>query len=138
MQETTFLNANDQYDANQALPYPPVWEIQGHGTVTTTEPPAGGGTSASAWCDVRFTFADGARLDVLAVVDDGGIAIEDLRADPPLPLRLFERVLADRIEEPLEDACRTAVPRPVADVADVPDATDAVNAVNATDGPDAV
>ncbi|WUM96309.1 DUF6214 family protein [Streptomyces sp. NBC_00322] len=56
------------------------------------------------WFNVRLAFADGARIDVLAVVDDGRIAIEDLRADPPLPLESLA-VLADRIEEPLEDAC---------------------------------
>ncbi|WP_222123161.1 DUF6214 family protein [Streptomyces sp. SLBN-118] len=56
------------------------------------------------WFNVRLTFADGARIDVLAVVDDGRIAIEDLRADPPLPLEAFP-LLADVIENPLEAAC---------------------------------
>ncbi|MGW1493319.1 DUF6214 family protein [Streptomyces sp. NPDC002402] len=101
MQETTFLTSNDQYGPNEALPYPPVWELQGAGRVTS-EP--GGHAIRPPWFNVRLAFADGARIDVLAVVDDGRIAIEDLRADPPLPLESLA-VLADRIEEPLEDAC---------------------------------
>jgi hypothetical protein len=63
------------------------------------------------WFDVRLTFADGARIDVLAVVADGRIAIEDMRADPPLPLEGFA-VLADRIGAPLEDACQMIVEQP--------------------------
>ncbi len=106
VQETTFLNANDQYDPIQALPFPPVWEMQGHGSVTTVESlPAY--ESAAPWFNVRLTFADGARLDVVAVIDQGRIAIEDMRADPPLPLQGFS-VLADRIGDPLVDACRAA------------------------------
>ncbi|MQS99594.1 hypothetical protein FF041_05030, partial [Streptomyces jumonjinensis] len=88
VQETTFLNANDQYELGRMLPYPPVWELQGQGTVS--EWPAGDGRAAATapapWFDVRLTFADGTRLDVLAVVAEGRIAVEDLRADPPLPL----------------------------------------------------
>lgn len=109
MQETTFLNANDQYDSLAAFPYPPVWELQGCGTVTCgTGSVRGAYEAAPPWFNVRLTFADGARIDVLAVVTDGRIAIEDLRADPPLPLEGFA-VVADRIEDPLEDACRVAV-----------------------------
>ncbi|MFI1019009.1 DUF6214 family protein [Streptomyces sp. NPDC020965] len=80
------------------------------------EPAAGQGAAArrelrAPWFDVRLTFADGTRLDVLAVVDGDRIAIEDMRADPPLPLRGLT-VLADRIGDPLQDACRTAVGDP--------------------------
>lgn len=89
------------------LPYPPVWELQGAGTVTS-EPP---GYAVPPWFNVRLTFADGTRVDVAAVVDDGRIAIEDLRADPPLPLEGFA-VLADRIEDPLEDACGIVAQQP--------------------------
>lgn len=124
VQETTFLNANDQYDLHQVLPFPPVWEVQGHGTVTTVESlPAC--ELAQPWFNVRLTFADGARIEVLAVVDQGRIAIEDMRADPPLPLRTFT-VLADRIEDPLEDACRTAAGQVPCAVTppDAPDAPD--------------
>ncbi|MFI1865363.1 DUF6214 family protein [Streptomyces jumonjinensis] len=106
------------------LPYPPVWELQGQGTVS--EWPAGDGRAAATalpgratapapWFDVRLTFADGTRLDVLAVVAEGRIAVEDLRADPPLPLAGLT-VLAERIGEPLRDACRTAVRAPAGGV----------------------
>lgn len=107
VQETALLNVNDQYDLSGVLPYPPVWELQGAGTVTS-EPP---GYGVPPWFNVRLTFADGTRVDVVAVVDDGRIAIEDLRADPPLPLEGFA-VLADRIEDPLEDACGIVAQQP--------------------------
>ncbi|MEI5100774.1 DUF6214 family protein [Streptomyces sp. PmtG] len=48
---------------------------------------------------------DGARVDVLAAVSDEHVAIEDLRADPPLPLHELV-ALACRIEGPLADVCR--------------------------------
>lgn len=111
VQETTFLNVNDLYDLGGALPYPPAWELQGSGTVTSEH---SGLEIPPPWFDVRLTFADGVRIDVLAVVDGGQIAIEDLRADPPLPLGGFA-VLAERIEGPLEDACRVAAPPPAPD-----------------------
>ncbi|MCX4825061.1 DUF6214 family protein [Streptomyces sp. NBC_01142] len=82
--------------------------MQGRGT-TTSE--SSGCELPPPWFNVRLTFADGARIDVLAVVDDGRIAIEDLHAEPPLPLEGFA-VLADLIEGPLEDACQVAVERP--------------------------
>ncbi|MFF8959640.1 DUF6214 family protein [Streptomyces sp. NPDC014894] len=113
MRETGIFNANDQYDPVAALPYPPVWEVQGRGTVTGARAPdaASGSEGPPPWFDVRLTFADGARLDVLAVVEGGRIAIEDLRADPPLPLPGLT-VLADRIGAPLAEACRTGAPGP--------------------------
>ncbi|KIF78526.1 hypothetical protein QR77_02905 [Streptomyces sp. 150FB] len=64
------------------------------------------------WLDVRLTFADGARLDVLAVVSDGRIAIEDAQADPPLALDGFA-ALAGVIRAPLQDACQVVTGRPV-------------------------
>ncbi|MFK4226406.1 DUF6214 family protein [Streptomyces sp. NPDC019890] len=63
------------------------------------------------WFNVRLTFADGAWIDVLAVVDGERLAIEDLRADPPLPLESFA-ALAGRIEDPLGHACGVTVPEP--------------------------
>ena len=45
--------------------------MQGHGSVTTVESlPAY--ESAAPWFNVRLTFADGARVDVVAVIDRGG------------------------------------------------------------------
>ncbi|MGW1979492.1 DUF6214 family protein [Streptomyces sp. NPDC001889] len=113
VQETGFLNTNDQYDPGESLPSPPVWEVQGHGAVTVTGSALPAPGAPPPWFDVRLTFADGARFDVVAVVTEGRLAIEELRADPPLPLPGLA-VLAARIGEPLEDACRTAAaPGPV-------------------------
>ncbi|MFD9221696.1 DUF6214 family protein [Streptomyces sp. NPDC060064] len=99
------------------MPYPPVWELQGRGTVTCgTDSLHEACEVAPPWFNVRLTFADGARLDVLAVVTDGRIAIEEWRADPPLPLEGFA-VLADRLRDPLEDACRVAMEQPGAEEA---------------------
>lgn len=91
-----------------------MWELQGHGTVTSD--PVGtpwGGTGMRReilppWFNIRLTFADGARIDVLAVASEGRIAIEDMRADPPLSLDGFA-ALADWIEGPLEDACQVVI-----------------------------
>ncbi|GGZ64077.1 hypothetical protein GCM10010387_66690 [Streptomyces inusitatus] len=112
VRETGFPHAHDQGDPGEALPYPPVWEVQGRGTVTRAGPRAAGpGGGGPTWFDVRLTFADGARIDVLAVVEDGRIAIEDLCAEPPLTLPGFS-ALARLIETPLADACRTAATAP--------------------------
>lgn len=108
----------------------PAWEVQGHGSVTATGDSGGGpdttGTTdrparhqlRSPWVDVRLTFEDGARLDVLAVVRDGRVAIEDAQADPPLPVTGLA-ALAEAIEAPLRSACqvvagehRPPVPQP--------------------------
>lgn len=86
----------------------PVWEVQGHGTVTGAGDPRDGATRREVlppWVDIRLTFADGARIDVLAVVQDGRIAIEDAQADPPLALEGFA-ALAGAIEAPLQNACQ--------------------------------
>ncbi|MFJ2647256.1 DUF6214 family protein [Streptomyces sp. NPDC087420] len=86
----------------------PVWEVQGYGTVTTAGDPLVGPARREIrppWVDIRLTFADGARIDVLAVVHDGRIAIEDAQADPPLALEGFA-ALAGVIEAPLQDACK--------------------------------
>ncbi|MFC9430189.1 DUF6214 family protein [Streptomyces sp. NPDC056987] len=99
----------------------PVWEVQGHGTVTVAGDPRDGAGRCELlppWVDVRLTFQDGARIDVLAVVREGRIAIEDAQADPPLALEGFA-ALADAIEAPLQNACqvvagphRPPVPQP--------------------------
>jgi hypothetical protein len=67
------------------------WEVQDH-------------ESAVSWFGVRVGFPDGGQVDVLAVVADGCVAIEDVRAQPPLSLGDLA-ALADWIEEPLLEAC---------------------------------
>ncbi|MFJ2558382.1 MULTISPECIES: DUF6214 family protein [unclassified Streptomyces] len=118
----------------------PVWEVQGHGTVTAVGDPRDGAERREIlppWVDVRLTFQDGARIDVLAVVRDGRIAIEDAQADPPLALDGFA-ALADAIEAPLQSACqvvagphRPPVPQPAAAVPceTLPDVVEAMDAV---------
>ncbi|WP_405911255.1 MULTISPECIES: DUF6214 family protein [unclassified Streptomyces] len=74
----------------------PAWEVREHAGVTS-------------WFNVRLAFADGAQVDVLAVVSEGDVSIEDVRAQPPLSLGDLD-LLAEWIEEPLFEACgaRTA------------------------------
>ncbi|MGW0828203.1 DUF6214 family protein [Streptomyces sp. NPDC002845] len=69
----------------------PAWEVREHDGVT-------------AWFNARLTFTDGARVDVLAVVAEGCLSIEDVRAQPPLSLDDLT-ALADWIEGPLSEAC---------------------------------
>ncbi|MFI6251601.1 DUF6214 family protein [Streptomyces sp. NPDC051016] len=69
----------------------PAWEVQEH-------------TGATAWFQVGLVFGDGARVDALAVVADGRVSIEDVKARPALSLADLT-VLADWIEEPLCKAC---------------------------------
>ncbi|GLW46964.1 hypothetical protein Stsp02_26260 [Streptomyces sp. NBRC 14336] len=59
---------------------------------------------ATAWFQVRLAFTDGARVDALAVVSEGRVSIEDVRAQPALSLHDLAE-LADWIEEPLFEAC---------------------------------
>ncbi|MET9564431.1 DUF6214 family protein [Streptomyces tauricus] len=67
------------------------WEVRENDTATT-------------WCDVRLSFADGAGVDLLAAVCQGCVCIEDVRARPALSLDDMA-VLADWIEGPLLEAC---------------------------------
>ncbi|MFI1508319.1 DUF6214 family protein [Streptomyces sp. NPDC020597] len=67
----------------------PAWEVQEGGGVTS-------------WSHVRLSFADGARVDLLAVTSDGRVSIEDIRARPALSL-VDLTLLADWIEGPLFD-----------------------------------
>lgn len=71
----------------------PAWELREHE-----------GSATTAWFDVRLAFADGAQVDVLAVVREAGVSIEDVRAQPALSLDDLA-ALADWIEGPLFDAC---------------------------------
>ncbi|MFE9438686.1 DUF6214 family protein [Streptomyces sp. NPDC006602] len=69
----------------------PAWEVrEGEGAVTT------------AWFDVRLEFGDGARVDALAVVAEGCVSLEDVRAQPALSLDDLA-VLADWLEDPLAE-----------------------------------
>ncbi len=69
----------------------PAWEVQE-------------GEGVTVWFNVRLAFTDGARVDALAVVAQGQVSIEDVRAQPPLSLDDLA-VLADWIEGPLFEAC---------------------------------
>ncbi|MGY1502849.1 DUF6214 family protein [Streptomyces sp. QTS52] len=71
----------------------PAWEVREYE-----------GSAPTAWFDVRLAFADGAHVDVLAVVGEAGVSIEDVRAQPALSLDDLA-ALADWIEGPLFEAC---------------------------------
>lgn len=71
----------------------PAWQVQ-----------EGGG--ATSWFQVRLAFPDGACVELLAVVCDGCVSIEDVRARPALSL-VDLTVLADWIEGPLFERCDT-------------------------------
>ncbi|MFC7887078.1 DUF6214 family protein [Streptomyces sp. NPDC057376] len=62
------------------------------------------GATTAAWFDVRLTFADGARLEALAVLSGQRVRVEDVRARPPLSLDDLA-ALAEWLESPLSDAC---------------------------------
>ncbi|WP_189310634.1 DUF6214 family protein [Streptomyces brasiliensis] len=74
----------------------PAWEVRDH-------------DSATSWFQVCLAFADGARVDALAVVSGGYVSIEDVRAQPAFSLADLT-VLAGWIEQPLTEVCgaRTA------------------------------
>lgn len=69
----------------------PAWEVRD-------------GTGATAWFGLRLEFGDGAHVDAVAVVSEGCVSIEDVRAEPALSLDDLA-ALADWIEEPLSEAC---------------------------------
>ncbi|WP_435603505.1 DUF6214 family protein [Streptomyces sp. bgisy130] len=104
----------------------PTWELQAHGSAAPAPDPAAPDDPAGSagpgcplprldplgpWCSARLTFADGARVDVLVTVSDDHITVEDVRADPPLPLDGLAD-LARWIEGPLDDAFRAATGQP--------------------------
>ncbi|MGC9535903.1 DUF6214 family protein [Streptomyces sp. UG1] len=62
------------------------------------------GGGATMWFGVRLEFGDGARVDAVAVVSEGCVSIEDVRAEPALSLDDLA-ALADWIEDPLFEAC---------------------------------
>nr|WP_069771995.1 DUF6214 family protein [Streptomyces sp. LUP30] len=69
----------------------PAWEVREGGVATS-------------WFQVRLAFADGACVELLAVVRDGRVSVEDVRARPPLTFDDLT-VLADWIAGPLFDRC---------------------------------
>ncbi|MCX4759877.1 DUF6214 family protein [Streptomyces sp. NBC_01275] len=75
----------------------PAWEVQE------------GDDGATTWFDVRLAFADGACVELLAVVSGGCVSIEDVRAQPALSL-VDLTVLADWIEGPLFERCDAQAP----------------------------
>ncbi|MFH8341984.1 DUF6214 family protein [Streptomyces sp. AM6-12] len=69
----------------------PAWELREHGATLS-------------WLYARLDFPDGAGVDALAVVRDGGsVCVEEIRACPALSLDDLT-VLADWLEEPLLEA----------------------------------
>ncbi|CAL9372280.1 DUF6214 family protein [Streptomyces sp. enrichment culture] len=65
------------------------------------------GGATAAWFDVRLAFADGARVEALAVLSGRDVRIEDVRAQPPLSLDDLA-VLGEWLENPLFEACAPA------------------------------
>ncbi|MFH9012145.1 DUF6214 family protein [Streptomyces sp. NPDC017943] len=59
---------------------------------------------ATRWFEFRLAFADGARVDALALVAGGTVCVEEVRAQPALTLDDLA-VLADWIEESVAGAC---------------------------------
>ncbi|MFE1248647.1 DUF6214 family protein [Streptomyces sp. NPDC058735] len=62
--------------------------------------------SATRWFEFRLAFADGARVDALALVTGRSVCVEEVRAQPALSLDDLA-VLAAWIEEAIADACGT-------------------------------
>lgn len=103
MADSTFSALPGGCRPRDPVPVWPVWELQGHGS-------ASGLGGLPPWFTVRLTFADGARVDLLAAIGEHGVLIEDLRAEPALSMTAFA-ALADRIAEPLQQARRAVAER---------------------------
>ncbi|MEU9560152.1 DUF6214 family protein [Streptomyces fumanus] len=72
------------------------------------------GAATVSWYDVRLVFADGARVEALAVVTEASVRLEDVRARPALSLDDLT-ALGDWLEGPLATACGLgAAPTPAA------------------------
>ncbi|MGK5531055.1 DUF6214 family protein [Streptomyces sp. URMC 129] len=78
-----------------------MWELRGHGSAG----PPTAGEGLPPWFSVGLVFADGTRIELLAQVSGGRVLIEDMRADPPLPVDGFG-TLPDWLAEPLRGACK--------------------------------
>ncbi|GAA2250754.1 hypothetical protein GCM10010145_17810 [Streptomyces ruber] len=71
----------------------------------------------AVWFHARLAFADGARVDALAVAAGGRVSLEEVRSEPPLALDDLA-LLADWLEGPLFEACvvaRSGPPGPPGD-----------------------
>ncbi|MDW8470940.1 MULTISPECIES: DUF6214 family protein [Streptomyces] len=93
MLEASFLNLSDRHWRDGVVNVRPAWEVQEH-------------DGATAWFTARLAFPDGAAVEVLAVVCEGRLSLEDVRAQPPLSLEDLTE-LADWIEGPLFEVCGT-------------------------------
>jgi hypothetical protein len=91
VQEVSFQDFSDRSRSDAPVSVWPAWEVREHGSVTS-------------WYAVRLDLPDGGRVDVLAVVAGSGVAIEEVRAQPPLSLDDLA-ALVDWIEGPLLEAC---------------------------------
>ncbi|MEW2494816.1 DUF6214 family protein [Streptomyces nodosus] len=105
MLEVSFEDFSDHFRSDGAVSVRPAWEVREHGNVTR-------------WFTARLDLPEGGRIEVLAVVADDCVAIEEVRAQPPLSLDDLA-VLADWIEEPLFRACATE-PGPAREPAEAP------------------
>ncbi|EST20406.1 hypothetical protein M878_39625 [Streptomyces roseochromogenus subsp. oscitans DS 12.976] len=79
----------------------PAWKVREH-------------CGTTSWFQVRLAFPDGARVDALAVLQNGCVSIEDVTAQPALSLADLT-ALANWIEGPLFASCGVAGERPYAD-----------------------
>jgi hypothetical protein len=120
--EASFLNLSDRCPTEGAVSVWPAWEVRDDAGATT-------------WFGVRLEFGDGAWVDAHAVVSEGCVCIEDVRAEPALSLDDLA-ALADWIEDPLCDACGiAAAPKGPGPDAGEPDGEDAEPGVTRPDLP---
>ncbi|MFD9908875.1 DUF6214 family protein [Streptomyces sp. NPDC059063] len=106
MQESSFFDESDHYRPEHSGPAPHAWEA-GPAAAAPEAAVEHGHDDSPPLFHVRLAL-EGTHVDVLAAVCEGGLAIEDLRAEPPLPLADLV-ALAGRIERPLADVCRGVV-----------------------------
>ncbi|PNG21519.1 hypothetical protein C1J00_14465 [Streptomyces cahuitamycinicus] len=85
------MNLSDRSPADGAVSVRPAWEVREN-------------EGATRWFEFRLAFADGARVDALAVVGGGCVCVEEVRAQPALSLDDMA-LLADWIEESVAQAC---------------------------------
>ncbi|MFE9331481.1 DUF6214 family protein [Streptomyces sp. NPDC006925] len=81
--------------------------MRGYGSGAGTVPHAAG----APWFAVGVSRPDGTQVEMVAAVVDGGIRLEEVRADPPLSLREFAE-LAPYLGERLTLACPSALRPP--------------------------